>query len=192
MPRESLTVYGSLGGKYRFACWTFNLSWFSLLISVSLNSVTWHQHLRSKLSTISDFLTYDICRLRKGSLVARYFNIFISFFISGAIRCLTIFTAGFTFRHSCGAFTYFCAQVLGIIIEDGVQALYRWMRGVSRDAGRQPSLWARFVGFIWVLLFLTWSTPAFIYPMLAAYSGEERDEVLPLSVLPYLQRVFFA
>lgn len=154
--------------------------------------MTWHQHLRSKLSTTSDFLTFDICRLRKGSLIARYFKIFVSFSISGAIHCLTILFAGFTFQQSCGAFKYFCAQVLGIIVEDGVQVLYRWMRGIPRDSGTQPPLWARFLGFIWVLLFLTWSTPAFIYPMLAAYSGTERDEVLPLSVLSYLQRVFIA
>ena len=149
----------------------------------------WHQHLRSKLSILSDFLASRTLRFRKGSWAARYYNIFLTFFISGAIHCLTIFAAGFTLQQSCGAFKYFCAQVLGIILEDSVQAVYRWIRGHRRNSQKQPPLWARLVGFAWVVLFLTWSTPAFIYPMLAAYKGEDRDEILPFSLLSTLQDV---
>ena len=79
--------------------------------------------------------------------------------------------------------------MLGIILEDGVQAMYRSMRGLSRGTQKQPSLWARLVGYAWVVLFLTWSTPAFTYPMSAGYKGEERDEILPFSLVSALQGV---
>ena len=64
--------------------------------------------------------------------MARYHNIFLTFFISGAVYCLTIQAAGFTVQQSCGAFKYFCAQVLGFILEDGAQAMYRSVRGLAR------------------------------------------------------------
>lgn len=73
------------------------------------------------------------------------------------------------------------------MLEDGAQAMYRSMRGLSRGSQKgPPPLWARMVGYAWVVLFLTWSTPAFTYPMSAAYKGEERDEILPFSVLSVL------
>ena len=144
----------------------------------------WHQHLRSKLSSTSGFLTYQVLKLKKGSFITRYTNIFLSFFISGAVHCLTVLAAGFTFQQSCGAFNYFCAQVLGIMIEDGA---YRRVYGLSRNSQKQPRLWSRLVGYTWVALFLIWSTPAFIYPMLAANKGEKKDQILPFSFLSYIK-----
>ena len=74
------------------------------------------------------------------------------------------------------------------MLEDGVQAMYRSVRGLSRGSGKQqPPLWARLVGYAWVVVFLTWSTPAFTYPMSAAYKGEERDEILPFSLVSALR-----
>lgn len=73
------------------------------------------------------------------------------------------------------------------MIEDGVQALYRAFCGFERNAEMKSPRWARPLGFIWVSLFLIWSTPAFIYPMLAASKGEEKDEVLPFSLISMLQ-----
>ena len=147
----------------------------------------WHQHLRSKLSSTSDFLTYQVLKLKKGSFITRYTNIFLSFFISGVVHCLTVLAAGFTFQQSCGAFKYFCAQVLGIMIEDGAQAAYRRVYGLSRNSQKQPRLVSRLVGYTWVALFLIWSTPAFIYPMLAANKGGKKDQVLPFSLLSYTE-----
>lgn len=72
------------------------------------------------------------------------------------------------------------------MLEDGVQAVYRSLRALTRGSQKRPPLWARLVGFTWVLLFLTWSTPAFTYPMSAAYKGDGRDEILPLSLLSIL------
>lgn len=70
------------------------------------------------------------------------------------------------------------------MLEDGVQAVYRSVRGLSRGGQKgPPPLWARVVGYVWVVVFLTWSTPAFTYPMSAAYRGEVRDEILPFSLL---------
>lgn len=73
------------------------------------------------------------------------------------------------------------------MIEDGVQALYRTIHGYERSSQPKPPRWARPLGFVWVLLFLIWSTPAFIFPMSAANKGEEKDEVLPFSPISMLQ-----
>ncbi len=74
--------------------------------------------------------------------------------------------------------------MLGIILEDGAKALYRM--GSARTSSKHPPSWARLVGYSWVALFLTWSTPAFTYTMSAAYSGETKDEILPFSPLSAL------
>ncbi|MCJ1404229.1 hypothetical protein MMC11_007454 [Xylographa trunciseda] len=159
--------------------------WLTLAIQ---NRVFWHQHLRSKLTALSAFVTHRVLGLRKGFFTARYTNVFLAFFISGSVHWLTVYAAGLTLLQACAAFQYFCAQVLGIMIEDGVQAMYRRLAPQSGGSQKHPPLWwARALGYLWVAAFLTWSTPAFIYAMVAANKGGDRDEILPFSPLTLLQ-----
>jgi hypothetical protein len=62
-----------------------------------------------------------------------------------------------------GAIQFFCNQALGIMIEDGVQELYRRISGKSNDSVDTP-LWAKIMGYLWVVAFLSWSTPIWVYP----------------------------
>ena len=85
-----------------------------------------------------------------------------------------------------GSIQFFCLQGLGIIFEDSIQALYRSLNDMKRDAARPPTLIARLVGHAWVLAFLVWSTPIWLYPAVYRNRGEEKDGVLPFSVIKYL------
>lgn len=64
-----------------------------------------------------------------------------------------------------------------------MQALYRSAHGAKRDDGRPPALWARMVGFVWLVAFLTWTTPGWSYPLLSRNRGQLKDSVVPFSVV---------
>lgn len=82
-------------------------------------------------------------------------------------------------RH--GAMRFFCTQFLGIVVEDGVQAL--WSRGLGgRGRGGRGERWMRrLVGYLWVMAFMVWSVPVFQYPVMVA-KRPVGDELLPFSV----------
>ena len=71
-----------------------------------------------------------------------------------------------------GAVRFFCTQAIGIMIEDGVQAFHRHFRG-SKISNAKVPLWHRIVGFIWLIVFLTWSTPAWMFPMTRNMTRED-------------------
>lgn len=41
----------------------------------------------------------------------------------------------------------------------------------------------RVIGYLWVFVFLVWSTPVWIYPSLRMNKGEEKDAVVPFSLI---------
>ena len=53
---------------------------------------------------------------------------------------------------------FFCCQAFGIMFEDAVLALYRCVCG-ERRAGRT---W-KFLAMGWVVMWLVWTSPAWIY-----------------------------
>ena len=57
----------------------------------------------------------------------------------------------------------FCTQALGVVIEDGVQYIYRTY---LKPSGHQNgiTMFERCVGYIWVVSFLVWSSPAWVFP----------------------------
>ena len=78
--------------------------------------------------------------------------------------------------------TFFCTQAVGIIIEDGAQTFYHWAMPDRKDALiHQP--FAKILGYIWVVIFMVWSTPAWIYPSLYANRGEDKDLIVPFSLV---------
>ena len=74
------------------------------------------------------------------------------FFISGLTHALTDVAEGYSWQQQ-GSVQYFCTQVVGIMLEDGVQAIYNAIRGTRRNARHQPERWTRLVGYVWVLAF---------------------------------------
>ena len=67
---------------------------------------------------------------------------------------------------------FFCDQALGIIIEDSVQSIYRRMRGKG-ESGRENPIWVKMIGYAWVIAFLSWATPIWIYPVTLQTNQED-------------------
>ena len=81
-------------------------------------------------------------------------------------------------REQSGAMEFFCTQALGIMIEDGVQEVWRLM------GGRKNTLFTRSVGFIWTIGFISWSSPIWVYPV--ARGMRREDMMLSLwAMKPY-------
>lgn len=113
--------------------------------------------------------------------MSRYTHLFMTFFLSGFIHAMTDVAEGFTWQQS-GSLRFFCTQAVGIIIEDGVQTFYHWAVPDRKNALiHQP--FAKILGYIWVVIFMVWSTPAWIYPSLYANRGEDKDLIVPFSLV---------
>ena len=143
----------------------------------------WHQHLRKSLTALADLIVYKALRLPKGKLVTRYSHISLVFLISGLAHAWIEFAQGFPARQS-GQIQFFVTQVFGIILEDTVQAVYHATCGVKR--GTSPTPMARAVGYVWLAVFLWWSTPVWFYSQLRLSRGDYRDTIFPFSLFASL------
>ncbi|KAJ5586704.1 uncharacterized protein N7459_002469 [Penicillium hispanicum] len=137
--------------------------------------VFWHQNLRQSLTAVSSWITRDVMHLPRPSVLERYSNIFLVFLQSGLIHVATDATMGIPARWS-GAVPFFTTFTLGIMIEDGVQSLYRTMSG-SEENGVPK--WKRGVGFLWVVLWLGVTSTWFIHP------GTQSSPPHSMSIVPY-------
>lgn len=80
-----------------------------------------------------------------------------------------------------GALAFFLIQPVGMMMEDllklvlaPLQAHLQISEGISRC-----------IGALWVLLWMTWTVPWYMYPIVAAGSGD--DGVIPVSVILYIK-----
>lgn len=71
-----------------------------------------------------------------------------------------------------GAIQFFSVQALGFLLEDGMQEVYRRIRG-DKSVGLVEKSAMRIMGYIWVVAFLTWSGPAWVYPLSTAANKED-------------------
>ena len=76
---------------------------------------------------------------------------------------------------------------MGIMLEDGVQSVYRSMRGLDENPERQPKFWTKVAGYAWVVAFQIWSVPVWVYPALVMNKGEAKDWIVPVSFLTMLK-----
>ncbi|PYH48329.1 wax synthase family protein [Aspergillus saccharolyticus JOP 1030-1] len=85
----------------------------------------WHQYLRWPFTTLSTFLTGQVLGLRRHSLLERYLNTFLIFFLSMASHTVCEIVAGVEGGHR-GNFLFFAAQVPAIMFEDAVRYVWGW------------------------------------------------------------------
>lgn len=131
------------------------------MLANTVASVFWHQNLRATVEGISQFVTHVVLQFPERTIVARYSNIFLAFFLSGLIHITS--DHGMTLQpYESGAIRFFLTQALGIVLEDAFQAAYYYISGKKRSAN--APLLHKFVGYVWLVLFLAWSTPAWSYP----------------------------
>ncbi|KAL4783350.1 membrane bound O-acyl transferase family-domain-containing protein [Aspergillus varians] len=139
----------------------------------------WHQLFRWPMQGISTFLCTSILRLPRRSLVERYAKIIFVFVVSSAIHLAIDGRAGILLPRT-GALRCFLVQPLGIMLEDGVQELYRRVR-VCGGGEVASTKWTRMAGYIWVWSFLALAAPLYNFPLFR-YQDPARNGV-PVSVI---------
>ena len=141
-------------------------------------STSWHQNLRSGLEGVSSFLTHDLMHLPRQGILQRHTKIFFSFGLSGIMHVFSDAGGGVSMRQS-GATQFFGMQALGIMMEDGVREIYKQFTG--RKAGSTPTISERIIGYMWVITFLIWTSPVWVFPV--TLQMREEEAMLSLSAL---------
>ncbi|KAF3481673.1 TRI7 [Arthroderma uncinatum] len=167
-PREWPPLYGSFSQAF-----SMRRVW----------AVFWHQTNASKFASISDFTLHRLLGLSRGTQLARYARLITIFTISAFMHFLIDVAAGVPVHHS-GSLQFFLTQALGIVIEDLVTHTYR--RSFIGDRSRPYYLVEKIVGFIWVGVFMVWSSPMYVYPMMYRINTGQEDSVIPFSIMKLL------
>lgn len=130
----------------------------------------------------AEFITHSILRIPYGTFVARYSKIFLAFGVSGIMHIFSDEGGAVPMAES-GALSFFSAQVLGIMLEDAFQAFSRNL------FGNKYSGVCKVIGYFWVVAFLSWSTPVWVYPV--ARSMKREDMLLtPTATYPVFSAFF--
>ncbi|KAK7961880.1 membrane bound O-acyl transferase family-domain-containing protein [Apiospora aurea] len=151
------------------------------------SSTFWHQTNTHRLNAMSSFLLHDVLRLPRGTKPVRYLRIWMIFLISGLMHVAIDFASGIPLGSS-GAMKFFSIQPLGVAIEDTFLSIYRYM--LPQSTAHQPArLWQRCVGWVWLGLWMAWTAPAYLYPVMPQEGSEENGGVVPVSVLGYFKGI---
>lgn len=118
-------------------------------------------------------------------LISRYTELTLVFYISGLLHLGIDTVQGISWRES-GAVRFFVMMAVGIMLEDGVQ----WAFRVLTSRKNTNAVWAKVIGYIWVLLYLSWATPIWAYPALRRNTGGPETEIFPFSVFGLLRETW--
>ena len=99
--------------------------------------------------------------------MARYGFIAGVFTVSGIFHLLCDISQGIPKAES-GAMRFFGIQTLGIMFEDAVQAVFKKLHGEESFTWR---LATAVTGYLWVVAWLTWTSPIWIYPTISRDTG---------------------
>ena len=144
----------------------------------------YHQLVRRGCGSIAHAITYHALGLSRGRFLGRYLFIFLTFAVSGAFHTFSDISQGVPLQES-GAMSFFCIQAVGIMVEDGVQAIF--LTSTPKLWGQKRAyLLRRLIGYLWVLTWLIWTTPAWTYPLMRQDQG---GRLLPVSVLASVARI---
>ncbi|KAJ5664634.1 hypothetical protein N7462_011447 [Penicillium macrosclerotiorum] len=137
----------------------------------------WHQFVRDPFTTPSNFIARDVLHLPRPSILERYTNVFLVFLISGITHVVSDHIQGVPLEKT-GSMHFFLSFVLGYMIEDGVQYIWKNSRSSgntngSANANAKSSdapeavtpLWQKVVGFVWVLAWLAVTSTWFLEPI---------------------------
>ncbi|EPS36469.1 hypothetical protein H072_10013 [Dactylellina haptotyla CBS 200.50] len=137
----------------------------------------WHQTLRWHFTKPAQFITHGILRLPKNGLVQRYVNIYLVFALSGLMHANQSYFM-FSSPGYKGNFNpseawvreiiFFAIVPTCIMIEDGVQWLFRSQKVRSGEEKEGFVLWKRVVGYLWTWGIMILFTPIIDYPKFRA------------------------
>ncbi|KAL4868258.1 membrane bound O-acyl transferase family-domain-containing protein [Aspergillus spectabilis] len=152
----------------------------------------WHQCLRWPFCSAATVITRKGLGLQRPSLLERYTHILCVFVISGTLHTLCDLAFGIRW-HESGALLFFSSFALGIMVEDGVQAVWRRIttagtrsgnglenkRKRKMHGGEVTPTWQKEVGFAWVTLWFTITTPSYLGKNWQALIADIDDVDLP-------------
>jgi len=138
------------------------------------------------------FWTHGIFRGKKGTLYARYLNVTFPFLLSGILHTV-LDTCGGVPRSEARTWIFFVLQAIGIMMEDSVEAAYCWLFSNMEGKKTQPQLqfWHKVVGYVWVCLFMVWTTPAWSFANIR-HADPEHNYILPFSFVAWFGRKMMA
>ena len=125
--------------------------------------------------------------MTRGSLLPRALAVSVTFLFSGILHlAANVSLHPDTPWQDLGPVLFFATQGIGIIIEHSFLVLVGVIRG-GKEPRKEPSILLRLLGYIWVISFLAWSGPVWIYPQI---SGKPVDGnfFLPFSVVRKLRK----
>ncbi|RAH69522.1 wax synthase family protein [Aspergillus aculeatinus CBS 121060] len=120
--------------------------------------ITWHQTFRQLLTSNADFLL-SLLRISPSGRLGWTLRALLAFTVSGVIHLFMDVGFGVPMVKS-GALWFFCLQIVGVVIESMVRDLTRPLR-----ARMNPGV-KRMIGYVWVALFMLWTVPIWINPIL--------------------------
>ncbi|KAJ5108441.1 hypothetical protein N7456_005116 [Penicillium angulare] len=144
----------------------------------------WHQLVRQPFSSVSAFITGDVLGLPHKSLLERYANVILVFLFSGGLHVILDIVQGIPGQES-GAMLLFMSAPLGLMIEDGIVALWRCFGGQSNKAqGSQKKenaspAWQRVIGFCWTMAWASVTSTWYFYPQMLR---PENQNLVPFSI----------
>jgi hypothetical protein len=129
------------------------------------------------LESYADFISSFVFCLRKGSV----------YHVAYESHLLSISLVSFTcpwmllrepIPWDSGAPRFFVMQAFGIMVEDAVQKIYH-------RCGGKPNHLSRFVGYVWLSMWLIWTTPSWAWAAARALLARGGKK-LPFGPLTYL------
>ncbi|OQD82255.1 hypothetical protein PENANT_c022G01824 [Penicillium antarcticum] len=123
----------------------------------------WHQLLQQPLTSMGTFVTRDLLCLPSRSPLERYTNVFVVFFLSGGLHVVLDFVQGIPMRES-GAVLFFAMAPLGLLIEDGIKALWK-SQTLSGKSTPRP-MWQKTLDLLWAMAWLGVTSTWYFYPQM--------------------------
>ncbi|CAG7921781.1 unnamed protein product [Penicillium olsonii] len=149
----------------------------------------WHQFMRQPFTSISNYLARNVLNLTRSSILERYTNLFIVFLISAIFHVVVDILQSVPIDKS-GSMPFYLAFVAGIMIEDGVQEMWKFAssgssRGVTTKVLPESTpLWRRAIGALWVALWLGVTSTWYFTPMIQSTSEDLR--IVPFSLAKHV------
>jgi hypothetical protein len=116
-------------------------------------------------------------------------TILASFALSGLLHTAAGVASGMPVDQL-GVFRFFGTQAIGLVFEQGVAGLLRKGQRhdgrIDEDEGK-PAWYGRISGYVWVVAFLVWTGPSWIYPQAARAPAEGATDFLPFSLIKWLR-----
>ncbi|KAB8229582.1 wax synthase family protein [Aspergillus alliaceus] len=114
--------------------------------------------------SFASLISTRILRVPEGTIWARYIKNILVFWLSGLVHFVAWHRQGFgCAAHS--VFLWYFIQPVGFVIEANVQSLwYRWQRK-GESMSLTSCIAKRLIGYIWVVLWMFWSVPKYVYTL---------------------------